>query len=135
MAGLDETSVRPVIVAGSEAVSARAQADKWQFSITVLRLNGKVFRFLTAAPVGSASLDTVANSVTGSFRLLTSEERASVKPARMRIVTVKAGETAGSLANRMSGVDRKLDLFRILNGLTAGQSVSAGDKVKLVVTE
>lgn len=135
VAGLDETSVRPVIVAGSEAVSARAQADKWQFSITVLRLNGKVFRFLTAAPTGSTSLDTVANSVTGSFRLLTPEERASVKPARVRIVSVKAGETAGSLASRMSGVDRKLDLFRILNGLTAGQTVSAGDKVKLVVTE
>ena len=73
--------------------------------------------------------------MTGSFRLLTAEERASVKPARIRIVTVKAGETAGSLANRMSGVDRKLDLFRILNGLTAGQSVSAGDKVKLVLTD
>ena len=66
---------------------------------------------------------------------MTNDERSSVKPARIRIVTAKAGETAGSLASRMSGVDRKLDLFRILNGLTAGQSVSAGDKVKLVVTD
>ncbi|MGB8819156.1 MAG: M48 family metalloprotease [Rhizobiaceae bacterium] len=135
VAGLDEASVRPAIVGGNEAVTARAQAEKWQFNITVLRLNGKVFRFLIAAPIGSPTLDSVAASVTQSFRLLTPEERASVKPARLQIVTVKAGETAGALANRMSGVDRKLDLFRILNGLTAGQSVSAGDKVKLVVTE
>lgn len=135
VAGLDETSVRPVMVAGAEGVTARAQADKWQFSITVARLNGKVFRFLTAAPIGNPSLDAVANSVTGSFRLLTSQERASVKPARVRIVTVAAGDTAGSIASRMSGVDRKLDLFRILNGLSAGQSVSAGDRVKIVTTD
>ncbi len=95
----------------------------------------KVFRFLTAAPIGNPSLDAVADSVTGSFRLLTPEERGSVKPARVRIVTVAAGDTAGSIASRMSGVDRKLDLFRILNGLSAGQSVSAGDRVKIVTTD
>ena len=70
VAGLDETSVRPAIVAGNEAVTARAQADKWQFNITVLRVNGKVFRFLIAAPIGNATLDTVAASVTQSFRLV-----------------------------------------------------------------
>jgi len=32
----------------------------------------------------------------------------------------------------MVGVDRKLDLFRVLNGLAPGATVSAGDKVKIV---
>jgi predicted Zn-dependent protease len=32
----------------------------------------------------------------------------------------------------MVGVDRKLDLFRVLNAMSPGASVSAGDKVKIV---
>ena len=135
VAGLDETTIRPANIAGYEAVTAKAQADKWQFAITILRLNGKVYRFLIAAPIGSTGLESVASSVTQSFRLLSPEDRATLKPARIKVVTVKAGDTAGSLANRMSGVDKKLDLFRIINGLTAGQSPSANDRVKLVVTE
>jgi predicted Zn-dependent protease len=135
VAGLDETSIRPANIAGYEAVTAKAQADKWQFAITILRVNGKVYRFLIAAPIGSTGLESVASSVTQSFRLLSPEDRATLKPARIKVVTVKAGDTAGSLANRMSGVDKKLDLFRIINGLTAGQSPSANDRVKLVVTE
>jgi predicted Zn-dependent protease len=35
----------------------------------------------------------------------------------------------------MSGVERKLDLFRILNGLTNGATVSAGQKVKIVTVD
>ena len=32
----------------------------------------------------------------------------------------------------MQGVDRKLELFRVLNALPPGATVSAGDKVKIV---
>ncbi len=135
VAGLDATSIRPATVAGYEAVTAKAQADKWQFAITIMRVNGKVYRFLIAAPIGNTSLDGVAASVTQSFRLLSQEDRALLKPARIKVVMVKPGDTAGSLANQMSGVDKKQDLFRILNGLSAGQSPSTGDRVKLVVTE
>jgi predicted Zn-dependent protease len=135
VAGLDESTIRPSTVGGNEAVTARAQAEKWQFNITVMRVNGKVYRFLIAAPIGNTNLDSVASTVTQSFRLLSPEDRATLRPARIKVVTVKAGETAGSLASRMSGVEKKIDLFRILNGLSAGQSVSAGDRVKLVVTE
>jgi predicted Zn-dependent protease len=45
---------------------------------------------------------------------------------------VGPGQTVGSLAAGMSGVDRKLELFRLLNGLAPGASVSTGDKVKIV---
>jgi predicted Zn-dependent protease len=32
----------------------------------------------------------------------------------------------------MSGIDRKLELFRLINGLSTGATVSAGDKVKII---
>jgi predicted Zn-dependent protease len=47
-------------------------------------------------------------------------------------VNVQAGQTVGSLAASMSGVDKKLDLFRVLNALPPGGGVSAGDKVKII---
>ncbi len=135
VAGLDETTITPTTIAGYEAVRAKAKADRWQFELTIMRVNGKVYRFLIAAPLNATGLDAVANTVTSSFRVLTPEERAALKPSRVHIVTVKAGDTVGGLATRMTGTERKLDLFRILNGLTAGQTVSAGDKVKLVLDE
>jgi predicted Zn-dependent protease len=135
VAGLIDASVTPTNIGGYEAVTAKAQADKWQFDITVLRVNGKVYRFLFAAPLTATGLDTVAASVSQSFRTLSDTERASIRPTRVRIVTVKAGDTTGSLANRMVGVERKQELFRILNGLSLGQTVSAGNKVKIITDQ
>jgi predicted Zn-dependent protease len=117
---------------GNEAAVARAGAEGWRFDITVIRAGGQVYRLLTAAPAASTSLDAVASSVSGSFRVLSAAEKAALKPLRIRVVTVQPGQTMGSLAARMVGVDRKLDLFRVLNALSPGANVSAGDKVKIV---
>jgi predicted Zn-dependent protease len=70
--------------------------------------------------------------VGGSFRILSPAEKAALKPLRIRIVTVKPGQTMGTLSAQMVGVDRKLDLFRVLNALAPGATVSAGDKVKII---
>ncbi|WP_202314702.1 M48 family metalloprotease [Mesorhizobium sp. L-8-10] len=132
VAGLDPSSVRAETINGNEAAVARARADGWQFDIVVIRAGGQVYRLLTAAPAASTALDGIARSVSGSFKLLTPAEKAALKPLRIRIVTVRPGDTVGSLAASMVGVDRKLDLFRVLNALGPGASVSAGQKVKIV---
>jgi predicted Zn-dependent protease len=98
----------------------------------VIRAGGQVYRLLTAAPAASAALDGVARAVSGSFKVLTAADKGALKPLRIRVVTVRPGDTVGSLAASMVGVDRKLDLFRVLNALAPGASVSAGQKVKIV---
>ncbi len=132
VAGLDESSVRTATINGNEAAMARAAAEGWQFDITVVRSGGQIYRLLTAAPLASTGLDGVARTVSDSFKLLTPSEKAALKPLRIRVVTVKPGQTTGSIAATMVGVDRKLDLFRVLNALAPGSSVSAGDKVKII---
>lgn len=132
VAGLDEASVRQETVNGNEAAVARARADGWQFDIAVIRAGDQVYRLLTAAPAASTSLDSVARTVSGSFRVLSASEKAALKPLRIRVVTVQPGQTVGSLAAMMVGVDRKLDLFRVINALAPVATVSAGDKVKIV---
>jgi predicted Zn-dependent protease len=38
----------------------------------------------------------------------------------------------GTLSARMVGTDRPQELFRLINGLAAGQSLSVGERVKIV---
>ena len=130
--GLDPASVRAGRIDGGEAAFASAGADGWRFDIAVIRAGGQVYRLLTAAPSASAQLEGVARSVSGSFRILSALEKAALKPLRVRVVTVQAGQTAETLAATMVGVDRKLDLFLLINALTPGVSVRPGDKVKII---
>ncbi|MBA3449027.1 MAG: M48 family metalloprotease [Pseudaminobacter sp.] len=132
VAGLDPASVRAETINGNEAAIASARADGWQFDITVIRAGGQVYRLLTAAPLSNSALDPVARAVGGSFRVLSASEKAALKPLRIRVIMVRPGDTIGSLSARMAGVDNKLDLFRLLNALSPGASVSAGDKVKII---
>jgi predicted Zn-dependent protease len=132
VAGLIDSSIRETTINGNEAALARAQAEGWSFDIAVIRAGGQVYRLLTAAPAASNTLEATARSVSSTFRVLSANEKAALKPLRIRVVTVKPGQTIGNIAASMSGVDRKLELFQVLNALSAGATVSAGDKVKIV---
>ena len=132
VAGLDVNSIRSVIINGNDAVVANARAEGWQFDVTVIRAAGQVYRLLTAAPTASDQLDSVARQVSGSFRTLSAAERSALKPLRVRIVTVRPGQTVATIAEQMQGVDRKLDMFRLINALSPGASLSAGSKVKII---
>lgn len=132
VAGLDPASVRAATINGNEVAIASARAEGWQFDITVIRAGGQVYRLLTAAPAASTGLDQIARSVSNSFRMLSPSEKAALKPLRIKVVTVRPGETLASLSARMVGVDRKLDLFKVINALGPGASVSTGDKVKII---
>ena len=133
--GLDTASVRTETINGNEAAIASARAEGWQFDITVIRVGGQVYRLLTAAPVANTTINVIARSVGGSFKALSASEKAALKPLHVRVITVKAGDTAGTLSAKMVGVDRKLDLFRLLNALSPVASVSAGDKVKIITDQ
>jgi predicted Zn-dependent protease len=132
VAGLVPETVRETKVNGLEAATARATADKWDFDVTVIRVGPQIFRFLTAVPKGNAQLEPVANLLRSSFRKMTPQEIASLKPLRVRVVTVQPGDTVATFAARMMGTERKLDLFRMINALSATASVQPGQRVKII---
>ena len=110
----------------------RASADKWDFDVAVVRVGDQIYRFLTAAPRGSDRLEPVAAALRQSFRRLTPAEIASLKPLRVRVITVGPGDTVASVSQKMMGTDRPEKLFRILNGLTDGRRIYSGEKVKII---
>ncbi len=88
--------------------------------------------FITA-PQQTASLNEQLRATTYSFRKLSAAEAAAVQPQRIAVVRVRAGETVDSLAARMAFADRKLERFRVLNGLQGNEGVKPGQLVKIVV--
>lgn len=49
------------------------------------------------------------------------------------MISVQPGDTVESLSHRMSGVDRPLERFRVLNGLDAHAQVKPRELVKIVI--
>jgi predicted Zn-dependent protease len=103
-------------------------------AVLIRHPSGKVYEFvfLSLADLG-ARYDGDFQKIATSFRQIDASEAAQYnKPRRIRIVTVKPGDTVQSLSNRMAVSTEKEGWFRVLNGLTNGQQVEAGQKVKIV---
>ncbi|MBA3405278.1 MAG: M48 family metalloprotease [Gemmatimonadaceae bacterium] len=107
----------------SGAVDVSVMAYRWDQD-TVYH-----FVMLTQAGAGIGQF----SSMVDSFRRLTSQEAAAIRPRVIDVVTVQRGDTVQSLAQRMAYRDFKVDRFRSLNGLVANASLIPGQKVKLVV--
>ena len=103
-------------------------------SVLIRHPNGKVYEFvfLSLADLG-ARYDGDFQKIARSFRQINASEAQQYnKPQRIRIVTVKAGDTVQTLSSRMVVAEEKEGWFRVLNGLTNGQQVQPGQKVKIV---
>ncbi|OAN50119.1 Zn-dependent protease [Paramagnetospirillum marisnigri] len=88
--------------------------------------------FLTK-PQATADHTEDFRRTTYSLRHLTEAERGQIKPLRLRIITVKSGDTVESLAEKMPYDDHKLERFRVLNGLSDTASLKPGQKLKMVI--
>ena len=130
--GLQPDTIRAVEINGLEAATARASAERWDFDVTVIRIDTQIYRFLTAVPKGAPSLEPTANVLRTSFRRMTPQEAAALKPLRIRVVTARPGDTLATLSARMMGTDRKLDLFRLINAMQVTSTVKPGDRVKII---
>ena len=91
---------------------------------------GGAYHFLMVSQPGPAPQAELA-SLFSSFRMLSPQEVASLRPRYIRAWTVRQGETPASLARRMAA-DRPEELFRMLNGLGPQDGLRPGQPVKLV---
>jgi predicted Zn-dependent protease len=141
---IEEGSVEEMLVNGIPAATATAAGAPWRFRLYVVKLGNEVYRFIFAAKNRAPDADEEANNAAfreadrtfresiQTFRKLEGREKAA-KPLRVKVVTVKPGDTVQSLAAGMAFADQQVERFRILNGLEVNDEVKIGDLVKIVI--
>ena len=134
--------IERITVGGMEAATGRARArtrdgtrDVRLVAIRDARRDTRrrIFRLLFLTPPAmTASQAEALQRTTYSFRLLSADEAAAIRPLRLRVVTVGAGDTQRSLADRLPFEKLRLERFETLNGLARGQPLEPGSQVKIV---
>lgn len=122
----------PITPNGLTGVTAIARGEEWTFRMAAIQLGAATYRFILAARSMTPETDRSFRAAIESFRAMTPEEAAAVRPLRIGLVTAKPGDNAESLASRMEG-DRPVERFQVLNGLDQGTGVKPGLQYKIVV--
>ncbi|MGJ4926537.1 M48 family metalloprotease [Bradyrhizobium sp. HKCCYLS2038] len=133
MENVDKSATEELTINGFPAAATTASGDPWQFKVYALRVGSDVYRFIFASRQKTTESERNARETVNSFRRLSLDEIQSARPLRIKVITVQPGDTVESLAHRMSGVDRPIERFRVLNGLDARAQVKVRDRVKIVV--
>src|SRR3546814_4255776 len=76
----------------------------------------------------SAALNVPFRETTYSFRKLSEAEAAKLKPRRVRIYEVKAGDTPAKIAARMPFAEENLKRFLVLNGFTETATLTRSEE-------
>ncbi|WP_088185418.1 M48 family metalloprotease [Sphingobium sp. Z007] len=133
--GAPAGGVRRTTVNGLPAAyrTVRASSQSSEVDATVFAYDfggGKAYHFLLLTPAGQG-LGPFAAMVQ-SVQRLSAQEAAAIKPRRVDVVTVKAGDTVQTMAKRMAYSDYQLDRFLTMNALSANATLRPGQRVKIV---
>lgn len=132
-------NIRNTSAGGMDGVmgGARLDQDGGSLDITIVAYRydaTHAYHFiLISTPAATASYQSAFNSLLGSFRKMGSAEAATIKPLRIKIITVQSGDSISALGGRMAVEDYKVELFKVLNGLEDGENIRVGQRVKIVV--
>lgn len=127
--------MKSTTVNGIPATYGTARVNNGQSNVDVVVFayefsKTSAFHFMTISEAGRSG---TFNPMFQSMRRISSAEAARIVPRKVSVVTVRSGDTVQSLANRMAYDDGKVERFRVLNGLSSSQGITAGQKVKIVV--
>ncbi|MFP6744812.1 MAG: Zn-dependent protease, partial [Alphaproteobacteria bacterium] len=92
-----------------------------------------VYRFMILTPPNqTAALAEELQRMTYSFRPLSEREKSNLRPQRIVIHEVQAGDTVASLSETLPFQVFKEERFRVLNGLKPNETLEPGRLVKLI---
>jgi predicted Zn-dependent protease len=130
--GIAQETVEELQINGFDAATAVARGEQWSFRLYAIRFGNDVYRIAFAARSLTPQLEAAFKQAAFTFRRVPVEEAQAIKPLKIRIHRVVAGDTPERLASRMAYADRKLERFLALNGLNKGARLVPGDLVKIV---
>ena len=119
----------PAAYATGRASTQSGQVDVTVFAYEFDSNSAYHFVLLTRAGQGIGPFSSMVQSV----RRLTTAEAQAIRPRRIDVVTVRAGDTPANLASRMAYPNYRLERFNVLNALPVNARLTPGQRVKLVV--
>jgi predicted Zn-dependent protease len=130
-------NVRTATIGGRQAAAATitATANRQRVDATVIAIAfpSATYVWTIVTPAGTGA--TVFDPLLASFTPMTAAEAAQIRGKRIRIHTVRSGDTIDSLSRQMAYASLQRERFMTLNGLNATGSLPPGMLVKLVVNE
>lgn len=91
---------------------------------------GEAYHFIIVSPPADAAAEPV-RALFRSFRLLSADEAASLRPRFVRTIKAGAGDTQETLIRRMTDPAPRA-LFQVLNGRSGDAPIVPGETVKIV---
>jgi len=137
--GAKIADVQSFQVNGMEAATGLAKGTINDTAVVVrlvaIRQSAKtVYRFMYAAPPDTFdAMDQRFLASAQSFHEISAQEASGYQAKRIRVITVRPGDTVASLSQQMQVEEAPADWFRVLNHLGANAKLEAGQKVKIVV--
>jgi predicted Zn-dependent protease len=130
--GVQISAIEPIDIGGLPGATATAKGDEWTFRLAAVRVGTATYRFIIAARQLTPEVDRKFLETIRSFKLLSPEEAAGVRPLRIVLVEAKPGDTLDSMVAKMSTADRSAERFAVLNGLDRNAAIKPGQRYKIV---
>jgi predicted Zn-dependent protease len=129
------SGVESITINGLPAATATISGSGKDYRLVAIRYDPRtIYRFIfLSSSDRTAALNGPFRETTYSFRRLSDAEAAALKPRRLRIYQVQAGDTPASIAARMPFGQENLQRFLVLNGFTEQTTLQPGQRVKTVV--
>src|SRR5215217_174906 len=129
------TKTRQTTINGLRAAQTRVGDSKVSVDITWIAHGGIVYQIAGLAPTKRFdAAEKVFQTVTNSFRPLSSEERAAIREKRIRLVKAREGENVRSVAGRF-GTAWTAEQTAVVNNLTDYEPLHEGHVIKIAVAE
>jgi predicted Zn-dependent protease len=132
--GVQAGQIRRTTINGLEAailpLRAPVQGGTADITVATYRADGNSgYHFITIAPAGRGG---TFDQLIGSFRRLSANEAAALRPRVIDVVTVRPGDSIQSMARRMAYPSFQTERFLTINDREANQPLRPGEQVKIV---
>jgi len=137
VAGEDQTinygAISSTSVNGIPAFTSKAivRGQRGDIVVTVFAYEfskSQAFHFVTTSPANAQPFNNMYQSV----KRIGSREAAAIKPRKIKIITVKRGDTIDSLSSTMAYDKLQRERFMALNGMARDRALTIGKKMKIV---
>ncbi len=123
------------ILNGTEIVSGTASYRNVDHQIFLIREKpDRIYRFwFITSPDQTGSLSRFFKLTAQSLGPLSAADKKLARPRKLKIITVKPGDTVTELSKLMAFTELKENRFRVINGLPPTATLKPGQKIKIII--